>query len=252
MVWFQKEMDYARDSLKEAAETSIERAGDKLSNVVKDGIGEASTELREVVLTASREVDAKLDKISQEIHAQRSFTKQDVEQLVDYAAQRLGDTLDQRIALLKQETASLVQEKVEFFKHEVDAFFVQRQQDLARERRRLVINLLIAGGASLVAAWVSWLYQGSGSAQFTLFTVFRTVFAALTVGYLAYFAVRLAQRYLKLSEHRKDLLFLSMRYWGFLRPQSLFTHILLLLLLVAVWIVLADPPQWLQRFLQFL
>lgn len=250
MVWFQKEIDYARDSLKEAAETSIEKAGDKLSGVVREGIGEASAELQEVILTASREVDGKLDKISEEISAQRGFTGQDVERLVDYAAQRLGETLDQRIALMKQETASLVQEKVEFFKREVDDFFVQRQQDLARERRRLVMNLLIAGGASLVAAWVSWLYQGSGSAQFTLFTVFRTVFAALTVGYLAYFAVQLTRRYLKLTEHRKDLLFLSMRYWGFLRPQSLFSHVMLLLFLLVGWVILADPPQWLRRFLQ--
>ncbi len=249
MVWFQKEMDYARDSLKEAAETSIERAGDKLSNVARESIGEASAELREVVLATSREVDAKLDKISQELHAQRSFTKQDIEQLVDYAATRLGDTLDERIVKMKQETADLVQEKVELFKREVDGFFVQRQQDLARERRRLAINLLIAGGASLVAAWVSWLYQSSGNAQFTLFTVFRTVFAALTAGYLVYFLVKLAGRYVKMSEHRKDLLFLSMRYWGFLRPQSLFAHLMLVLLLISGWIILFDPPGWLLRLL---
>lgn len=249
MVWFQKEMNYARDSLKEAAETSIERAGNKLSDVVREGIGGASSELREVILAASHEVDEKLEKISQEISAQRGFTKQDVEQLVDYAAQRLGDTLDQRIVTLKQETADLVQQKVELFKREVDDFFVKRQQDLARERRRLLINLLIAGGASLVAAWVSWLYQKSGNAQLTLFTVFRTVFAGLTVGYVAYFAAKLARRYLRMSEHQKDLLFLSMRYWGFLRPQSVFSHIMLALLLLSGWVLLFYPPQWLMHLL---
>ena len=136
MTWFQKEMDYARESLVKVSESAIDRAADKLNGVVRDGIEHASTELREVVEHTSEKIDTKLDKISNELHDQRQFTKSDVKELVDYAADKLGATIDDRVHMMKQEITSLVQEKVEYFKHEVDSFFVQRQQDIARERRR--------------------------------------------------------------------------------------------------------------------
>jgi hypothetical protein len=86
MAWFEKEMDYARESLEMISRESIDRAAEKLNGVVKEGIAEASGELREVVLGASKEVDAKLDKISAEMHSHRSLTKDDINEVVDYAA----------------------------------------------------------------------------------------------------------------------------------------------------------------------
>ena len=52
---------------------------------------------------ASRAIDDKLDKISQELHSQRSLTKDDVRELVDYAAMQLSGVLDQRIAVMRQD-----------------------------------------------------------------------------------------------------------------------------------------------------
>ena len=42
-------------------------------------------------------------------------------------------------------------------KSEVDSFFIRRQQDLARERRRLLVNVLIAVLASLGGSSVAGL-----------------------------------------------------------------------------------------------
>ncbi|MCX7673698.1 MAG: hypothetical protein N2Z63_08925 [Thiobacillaceae bacterium] len=244
MAWFQKEMDYARESLTEASRTAIDRAGEKLSEVMAQGVRLAGQELREVVESASREIDAKLDKISEELHNQRQFTKDDVRELVDYAADRLSQVLDERIAIMKREIASLVREKTEYLKAEVDAFFIQRQKDLARERRRMVVNIALALAASLAVALVGLWYKGViGGAELDVFTVFRIVLAALTGGYGVYLAVSLLMRWLRMAEHRKDLVFLVARYWGVLRPSSLFGTFVLLILSVLVLLLLAFPEQ---------
>jgi hypothetical protein len=244
MAWFQKEMDYARESLAAASQAAIDRAGERLSEVMSEGVRLAGRELRDVVESASREIDAKLDKISEELHSQRQFTKDDVRELVDYAAERLSQVLDDRIAVMKREIAALAREKTEYFKAEVDAFFIQRQQDLARERRRMVLNIALALAASLVVALVGLWYKGYiGGAEVDVFTVFRIVLAALTGGYGVYLLVNLLTRWLRLAEHRKDMLFLAARYWGVLRPASVFGTFVLLLLSALVLLLLAFPEQ---------
>lgn len=237
MAWFEKEMDYARESLEKVSEHAIEQAGVRLNETVH----EASKELRDIVIGASREVDAKLDKISDELHSQRQFTKSDVKELVDYAAEKLGATVDARIVVMKQEITALVQDKVEYFKHEVDAFFVQRQQDIARERRRLIANVLIAVVAAFVMGWVSLMYHRVLGGTMDMFGVFRAVFVALAGGYGVYMVVAWVRRYRQMSEHKKDVMFLTMKYWGFLKPESLFGHLLLVLFLLALYGVIFYP-----------
>lgn len=239
-------MDYARDNLAAAAETAIDRAGERLSDVVREGVELASRELRSVVAGASREIDGKLDKISQELHNQRQFTKDDVKELVDYAAERLSGVLDDRIRLMKAEISSLVQEKTEYFKAEIDAFFIQRQQDLARERHRMVVNILLAFAASLVVGAVSIFYKGMDGRPLDMLTVFRIVLASLVGGYSVYLLASLARRWLALSEHRKDALFLAARYWGWLRPNSVFFTVLALLLSLFLGAILLFPAAFIQ------
>jgi len=243
MAWFEKEMDYARQSLEKVAEHAIDRAGERLDATVREGIVMAAREMREIVMDASREVDSKLEKISEELHSQRQFTKSDVKELVDYAAEKLGATLDARIAAARQEITGLVQEKVEYFKREIDGFFLQRQQDLARERRRLIANVLIAVAAAFLMGWVSLVYHRVLGGGMDLFGVFRAVFVALAGGYGVYLVVAWIRRYRKMAEHEKDLVFLTMRYWGVLKPENLFGHLLWLLVLAALYGILFYPEQ---------
>ncbi|MDP1682101.1 MAG: hypothetical protein Q8L39_10060 [Burkholderiales bacterium] len=246
MTWFQKEMDYARESLVKVSESAIDRAADKLNGVVRDGIEHASTELREVVEHTSEKIDTKLDKISNELHDQRQFTKSDVKELVDYAADKLGATIDDRVHMMKQEITALVQEKVEYFKHEVDSFFVQRQQDIARERRRLFMNIFIAVGASFLMGGVSLMYHRYSAGTVDLFGIFRIVFISLAAGYLAYMAATMLRRYRQMTEHKKDVMFLAMKYWGFLRPESIFGHLLLVVVLLVLYVVMFYPEMLVQ------
>lgn len=250
MTWFKKEMDYARDSLASASESAIDRAGERLSGVVQDGVRVAGQELKEVIAGASREIDTKLDKISVELHNQRQFTKDDIRELVDYAADRLSGVLDDRMQAMKREISELVEEKTEYFKTEVDAFFVQRQKDLARERRRMVVNIGLAFLASVAVGGVSLFFRSQDGGPLDPMSIFRVVLAALTGGYVVYLAANLTTRWLRLSEHRKDAVFLAMRYWGVLHPESVVWSFLLLVAMACVSYLLFVPDlamTWLHR-----
>jgi hypothetical protein len=241
MAWFEKEMNFAKDSLAEVSQQAIDRAGERLTGVVKDGVAQAGTELREVIQHAGEEIDARLDKISQELHEQRQFTKDDIREMVDYAADRLSTVLDARVAVAKREISDLVQDKVEYFKHEVDDFFIRRQEDLSRERRRLFINVLIAVSASFLVGGVSWLYHRFMGGTLDIFGIFRIVFASLMGGYAVYLTISLIRRWMRMSEHRKDALYLTMRYWGVLRPESVFMNLVLLCLAALLFGLLLFP-----------
>ena len=226
---FEKTIDYARDSLIAASEAAADRAGNRLEKVVDN---------------ASQAIDQKLDKISLELHSQRSLTKDDVRELVDYAADKLSVVLDERIAVMRQEITGLVQEKTEYFKAEIDAFFIQRQRDLAIERRRLMLNILLAALAAFAVGAVSLFYKGVQ--DWDLLTVFRVVLAALAGGYGVWVLVSALRRWQSMKEHHKDMVFLAARYWGWLQPTSVVSTLIVLLLLTALSLALAFPDETLQ------
>ncbi len=226
MTVFEKTIDYARESLIAASEAAVDRAGDRLGQVVDN---------------ASQAIDEKLDKISQELHSQRSMTKDDVREMVDYAAERLTVVLDERIAVMRQEITGLVEEKTEYFKAEIDAFFIQRQKDLARERRRLLINIVLASGAAMAVGAVSLFYKGIR--EWDLLTVFRVVMASLAGGYGVWLVLSLLRGWLRMTEHKKDMVFLAARYWGWLRPASIFSSLVVLTILLLLSLVLMFPGE---------
>ena len=243
MAFFEKSIEHAKDSLAEVSREAIDHAGERLAGVVQVGVAQAGTELKDVIWKASQEIDTKLEKISDEIHAQRQFTKDDVRELVDYAGERLGLVMDARIAHARTEISGLVQEKVEYFKHEIDTFFIERQRDLARERRQLFVNIAIAIFASLSLGFVSWLYHQYVGGDRDIFTLFRIVFASLAAGYVVYLVGRLVRRWMGLSEHKKDTIYVVSRYWGALRPQSVFGTLILVCVTTALVGFLLFPEQ---------
>ncbi|MCA1979092.1 MAG: hypothetical protein LDL19_07625, partial [Thiobacillus sp.] len=117
------------------------------------------------------------------------------------------------------------------------------QRDLARERRRLFINVAIAILASLSLGFVSWLYHQTLGGRLDLFTIFRIVFASLAGGYGAWLAIKLLRRWRSMSEHKKDTLFLVSRYWGVLRPESIFGTLVLVCLIAILVGFLLFPDQ---------
>jgi hypothetical protein len=245
---FEKTIDYARGSLAAASESAIEKAGDKLGEVVRIGVNQAGDEMREVVANASKTIDEKLDKISLELHSQRQFTKDDVRELVDYAGEKLSAVLDERITVMRKEITQLVTEKTEYFKTEIDDFFIKRQKDLARERSRLILNIVLATLAALAVGAVSLFYKGIS--EWNLLTVFRVVLASLAGGYTVWLMLSLLRGWLRMTEHRKDLVFLAARYWGWLRPASIFSTLLILAILALLSLALIFPHEALKLISQ--
>lgn len=233
----------AADARLHLSRTILQDTGEQVRGILHESLEQTGTTLRGVVSDASREIDAKLDKIAQELHSQRQFTKDDVKDVVDYAALKLGTAVDERIHATRLELATLVNEKIDVLKQEIDHFFIRRQQDLARERRRLVINVTIAVTASVLMAAFSLLYHHYTRGGIDIFGFFRVIFISLTVGYGIYLGARLVMRYVKLTEHRKDVLFFAMRYVGVLHPESIFSYVVLLILSLLVLGVLLFPDQ---------
>lgn len=261
MPWFEKEMDYARDSLSAASDRAVDKAGDRLGTVMHEAVKSAGSELRAVVEDASAEIDAKLEKISDELHEQRSLTKEDVRELVDYAGDRFAAVLDARVQVMREEITGLVQEKVEYLKHEIDDFFIRRQRDLARERQRMVVNIALAFLASVAVGAVSLFYRGLDAGQIDMLALFRIVLASLAGGYGVYMAIGMARYWLNLAEHEKDMVYVAARYWGWLRPASLAGSFVLILALSGLSLALIFPERalsllgldaWLNAFMQAL
>jgi hypothetical protein len=61
--------------------------------------------------------------------------------------------------------------------------------------------------------------------------------------------VNMVIKYRRMSEHRKDFVFLTMKYWGILRPESLFSHVVLAVVLAALGILLFFPDSILGHWL---
>ncbi len=97
--------------------------------------------------------------------------------------------------------------------------------------------------ASLSLGFVSWLYHQYLGGGLDVFSAFRIVFASLAGGYAAYLAVKLLRHWLAMSEHKKDTLFLVSRYWGVLRPESVFGTLVLVCLMAALVGFLLFPDQ---------
>jgi hypothetical protein len=122
--------------------------------------------------------------------------------------------------------------------------------DLARERRRLLLNIVLATGAALAVGAVSLFYKGIR--EWDLLTVFRVVLASLAGGYSVWLVLSLLRGWLRLSEHRKDMFFLAARYWGWLRPASIFTTLLIMATLMLLSLALIFPNEAMQLINQFI
>ena len=90
---------------------------------------------------------------------------------------------------------------------------------------------------------MSWLYHQYLGGGLDVFAIFRIVLASLMGGYTAYLAVKLLRRWLSMSEHKKDTLFLVSRYWGVLRPESIFGTVILVCLMAVLVGLLLFPDQ---------
>ncbi len=208
-----------------------------MANWFKDEIEHLGARLDKTIALAGSQAEDKISRLSEELHAQRKFTREDIEYLIDYAAERFGATVDSRIEKLRHETSQLITQKIEHIRFELSA--------AAAEQKRVALrNAGIAVFASIGVGVVSLLYRKYGHGEVALVDVFRSVLLALAVGHGLWLAFRAFSHYLLTSRVRRNAIVVSLRYFEVLRPKGAFGHLGLFLLLVAVWLLVTfggDP-----------
>lgn len=215
----------------------VELLGDRLDQAVLL----AGQQLNEVVERASGQLDQRITQISEEIHNQRSLTKSDVEQLIDYAAIKFGETLDARIEKLREETSHVITEKISQVRTELT--------EAASEQKRMAIrNATVAVGASILVAIVSLYYKKYLHGDIDLVDIFRSLILALTVGYAFWLLFKHIGAYLQSSQMKRNALMVSLKYFDLLRPKGTLLQVLLFVMLLGLWALATYSPYFQRLF----
>jgi len=183
-----------------------------------------------------------IEKAGEEISAQRSLTKSDIEQLIQFAAQQFGQVLDERIEKARHETSELVVSKI--------AHMREQLSEAAAEQKRVALrNASVAVGASIVVGVLSIYYKKYVHGDIDLIDVFRSVMLAFASGYFALLCFKGFQRFFLSSSLTRNGVIVGLRYFDVLRPRGAWMHVLLLSVIFGVWALLNFAPQ-LQAFFQ--
>lgn len=183
-----------------------------------------------------------IEKAGDEISAQRSLTKSDIEQLIQFAAQQFGQVLDERIEKARHETSELVVSKI--------AHMREQLSEAAAEQKRVALrNASVAVGASIVVGVLSIYYKKYVHGDIDLIDVFRSVMLAFASGYFALLCFKGFQRLFLSSSLTRNGVIVGLRYFDVLRPRGAWMHVVLLSVIFGVWALLNFAPQ-LQAFFQ--
>lgn len=219
-------------NLKEASnnfEESLSRVIDqRVAPLVDKSIQQVSAELSEVIKEAGAQVDRNIALLSEEIHNQRSITKDDIRELIDYSAGQIGAALDERILSIKHEASSLINEKVELLKAELNDAAIA-------SRKTMYANVAIAIGAALVMAFIGLVYKKVSLGELDLLNVFRISLLSCATFTFVLFALKGFQRWRSMKQAKKGVTTVAIGYLGVLRPNGAGGLFLLSLILLAGW-----------------
>ncbi len=219
-------------NLKEASnnfEESLSRVIDqRVAPLVDKSIQQVSAELSEVIKEAGAQVDRNIALLSEEIHNQRSITKDDIRELIDYSAGQIGAALDERIFSMKHEASSLINEKVELLKAELNDAAIA-------SRKTMYANVAIAIGAALVMAFIGLVYKKVSLGELDLLNVFRISLLSCATFTFVLSALKGFQRWRSMKQAKKGVTTVAIGYLGVLRPNGAGGLFVLSLFLLAGW-----------------
>lgn len=215
---------------------------DDLQPIIRESIQEAESAISRVISESSKQLDIKIDKIADEIHNQRKITKQDIEELIDYASNKFADVVDERVNNLRHQVSELVDSKTQFIK-------IELENAALRSRKQLWMNASVAIGTSILIAIVAVFYKRLGNNEIDLFTIFRIIFMSMTVGSLALLILKLWRRYANLNIASKTMIQVLSGYAGMLRPNGAVGLFAFTIALALVWVLLVFYEIPLQKLL---
>ncbi|QNU14358.1 hypothetical protein [Thermomonas sp. XSG] len=202
-----------------------------MANWFKEEIEQFGTTVDASIQKASIEIQRHVDKIGDDLNVQRTLTKTDVKELIDYAATRFGESIDTRVQTAKVEIANLVTEKVGEVRRELTAAADEQKQSAIR-------NATIAIGTAVAIGVLSLGYRKYLHGEIDLLFVFRATLGALAAGHIVWLARNYIFRYIGLNETQRSLVIAGTQYLGALRPKGAIGHILLLSTVAMCWLTL--------------
>lgn len=203
----------------------------QLSPMIKGAISQAGQELSQVVVEAGTQVEANIKILSDEIHNQRRLTKEELVGLIDYAAEKLAATVDQRLALAKAEASTLFSEKLAQIK-------VEFEDAAIRSRKTLYINIALSVAAAIAMAVVGIVYRQISLGELDVLAVFRVILLSTAVGTGLFALLKALAHWRTLNRTKKNIATILLGYAGVLRPNGAAGLFLICLLLIGVWFLL--------------
>ncbi|WP_440028546.1 hypothetical protein [Chromobacterium amazonense] len=215
----------------EQLESAVGRVVDnKFAPLVERAIKQAGDSLNGVVLEASAQLQSNIQTLSGEIHNQRRMTREDIEGLIDYATIKIGESIDQRVERIRQETSVLLEEKIGMLKNELNDAAI-------RSRRTLYFNLCISIGAALLMAAIGLVYKKISLGQLDIFSLFRVLLLAAVVGTSAFSLLKLIGQWRGFNREKKNISVILVSYIGAMRPNGAIGYFMASIALAAIWVL---------------
>lgn len=205
---------------------------EKVAPMVRDAISQAGSEFGDLVVRASGELQTNIKVLSEEIHNQRRLTKDDITILIDYAAERIGKTIDERIAAAKEEASTLITEKIAHIRLELEDAAI-------RGRKTLWANIVFSVGAAVAMAAVGVVYRKITLGELDVFWLFRVLLLSAATGTGLFGALKMLNQWRAMNRSKKNAVTIALTYLGVARPNGAAGLFLVSLLLVAAWFILA-------------
>ncbi|MFD2366714.1 hypothetical protein [Pseudoduganella sp. GCM10020061] len=218
------ELDQVKDLVGEIVD-------EQLSPMISDAIQLAGRQFSASVRDASEQLQSNVKLISDELHQQRSVTKEDITSLIDYAALKIAATVDERLRVARREASELVIEKIERFK-------VELEDAAVRSRKTLYLNVCISIAAAMTMAAIGIIYRKINLHELDVFSVFRVVLLSTGAGTGLFALLKIFASWRGQNANKKNATTVMLSYVGALRPNGAAGLLCLSALLATGWALL--------------
>lgn len=219
---WQKELSQVKNAAREIVE-------EQFTPMVQQAIEQAGTQLSNVVVQAGEQVQENIKVLSDELHNQRRLTREELITLIDYASDRLGKTMDDRISAAKTEASTFISEKLAQMKSEFEDAAI-------KSRKTLYLNIGFSFGAAVAMAVVGLVYKKISLGELDVFNLFRVLLISSAVGTGIFAALKAVATWRALNRTKKNIATTVLNYASVLRPNGAWGLFVIAAILVTAWL----------------
>jgi hypothetical protein len=193
-----------------------------MANFFKDEIEDIGNKLGKVVKQAS-----------DELHAQRHLTSVELRELIEFASQKFGESLDLRIEKAKHEASDLVTAKLNEFK-------TQLAEAAEHQKKVAVRNVTVGVCGAVIVSVISLVTKSDGRVGINALDFYRATMAAIAGWYIFSMAFKYIKQYLESPETKKNAVVVGAAYFDLLKPKALGPHLIIFCAALVGWAILNE------------